>query len=79
MPSLLSAVSNLTIKAKIIAAFAIVLAITVGLGLFAAHRLGTVNETSVDLRDGITGWCQPIPCSRSMPKPTATASLKPFT
>jgi methyl-accepting chemotaxis protein len=28
-----------------------VLAITVGLGLFAAHRLGTVNETSVDLRD----------------------------
>ena len=53
MASLAASLNNLSIKAKIIGAFAIVLAITVTLGLFAAQRIGVVNESAVDLR---TNW-----------------------
>ncbi|MDB5405918.1 MAG: putative methyl-accepting chemotaxis protein [Rhodospirillales bacterium] len=42
---------NMTIKAKVIAAFATVLAVTVGLGVFAILRLAAVNEQAADIRD----------------------------
>ncbi|CAH2601963.1 HAMP domain-containing protein [Rhodovastum atsumiense] len=42
---------NLSIRAKVIVAFAIVLACTVGLGLFAVQRLDAVNDAAAKMRD----------------------------
>jgi methyl-accepting chemotaxis protein len=42
---------NMTIKTKVIAAFAAMLAVTVGLGIFANLRLAAVNEQAADIRD----------------------------
>ena len=44
---------NLSIRSKVIAAFAIVLALTCGLGYFAIDRLGAVNDAAYDIR---TNW-----------------------
>jgi methyl-accepting chemotaxis protein len=44
---------NLSIRSKVIAAFAIVLALTCGLGYFAVNRLGAVNDAAYDIR---TNW-----------------------
>lgn len=51
MSSLLSSLSNLSIKAKVISAFALVLCTSVGLGLFATQRIGAVNEQAAIVRD----------------------------
>ena len=51
----MSALSNLSIRAKVTGAFGLVLAITLALGLFAIDRLGTVNETAAEIRDN---WLQ---------------------
>jgi methyl-accepting chemotaxis protein len=42
---------NMTIKTKVIAAFAAMLAVTVGLGIFADLRLAAVNDQAADIRD----------------------------
>jgi methyl-accepting chemotaxis protein len=47
----LSSFKNMTIKRKVIAAFAAVLAVTVGLGVFAILRLAAVNYQAADIRD----------------------------
>jgi methyl-accepting chemotaxis protein len=39
--------NNITIRSKIIGAFALILAVTVGLGVFALQRLGAVNDGAV--------------------------------
>jgi methyl-accepting chemotaxis protein len=51
MSSLLSVLSNISIKAKVTSAFAIVLVTTVALGLFAMQRLGVVNDAAIEIRD----------------------------
>ncbi|MDO8289884.1 MAG: methyl-accepting chemotaxis protein [Parvibaculum sp.] len=51
MASLATSLNNLSIKAKIIGAFAVVLAITISLGIFAVQRIGLVNHDAVELRD----------------------------
>ena len=51
----MSALSNLSIRAKVIGAFGLVLVITLALGLFAIDRLGAVNETAAEIRDN---WLQ---------------------
>lgn len=43
--------SRFSIRAKLIAAFALVLSGTIGLGLFAVQRLDAVGATAADLRD----------------------------
>ena len=45
------AIQNLTIRSKVAAAFGLVLAVTLGLGLFAIERLGLVHERAADMRD----------------------------
>ena len=47
----MSRISNLSIRTRVIAAFATVLFVTVGLGLFAKARIGEVNEEAVDIRN----------------------------
>src|ERR1700751_508795 len=44
---------NLSIRAKVIGAFAIVLLLTGSLGYFAVNRLGAVNDAAHDIR---TNW-----------------------
>jgi methyl-accepting chemotaxis protein len=51
MSSLLSSLTNLSIKAKVISAFGFVLLATVFLGLFANQRLGTVGEAGMEIHD----------------------------
>ncbi|WP_293551198.1 methyl-accepting chemotaxis protein [Parvibaculum sp.] len=51
MSSLLSSLTNLSIKAKVISAFGLVLITTVALGLFATQRIGAVNEQAASVRD----------------------------
>ncbi|HTZ78521.1 MAG TPA: methyl-accepting chemotaxis protein [Stellaceae bacterium] len=46
----MSFLSNLSIRAKVIGAFAVVLAITLGLGLFSIDRLNSVNDVAADIR-----------------------------
>jgi methyl-accepting chemotaxis protein len=51
--------SNLSIRSKILAAFAVVLIAAAGLGLFAIDRLATVNGSAAEVRDNwlpATGW-----------------------
>jgi hypothetical protein len=43
--------SNVKIRVKLIGAFAVVLAASLGLGLFAIDRLGAVNEKAALIRD----------------------------
>ena len=53
------AFSNLSIRNKILAAFAIVLLTAVGLGGFAVERLAMVNGSAAEIRDNwlpATGW-----------------------
>jgi methyl-accepting chemotaxis protein len=45
----MSWLNNITIRTKIISAFALVLAVTVGLGVFAIQRLSAVNDNAVQL------------------------------
>jgi methyl-accepting chemotaxis protein len=45
------ALSNMSIRAKVIGAFAAVLAVTLGLGGFAMERLSAVNNTAVGLAE----------------------------
>ncbi|HYH17222.1 MAG TPA: methyl-accepting chemotaxis protein [Azospirillum sp.] len=47
----MSFLSNLSIRSKVLTAFAAVLAMTAGLGLFALERLGTVNADAAEIRD----------------------------
>jgi methyl-accepting chemotaxis protein len=42
---------DLSVSKKLIGAFALVLAVTVGLGLFAVSSLSALNDKSVDIRD----------------------------
>ncbi len=42
---------NLSIRSKVIAVFAVVLALTVGLGAFAVQRLQSVESASAEIRD----------------------------
>ena len=42
---------KISIRAKVIAAFAVVLAVTIGLGLFAIQRLAAVNDQAAEIRD----------------------------
>jgi methyl-accepting chemotaxis protein len=44
-------INNASIKAKVVGAFALVLAITATLGGFADNRLGAVNDHAADIRD----------------------------
>src|SRR4051794_5740857 len=51
--------SNLSIRAKVLLAFGIVLITAIGLGGFAIDRLGTVNGSAAEIRDNwlpATGW-----------------------
>ncbi len=45
------ALGNLSIRSKVVAAFAVVLALTVGLGAFAVQRLQSVESASAEIRD----------------------------
>ena len=45
------AIQNLTIRSKVALAFGLVLAVTLGLGLFAIERLGHVHERAANTRD----------------------------
>jgi hypothetical protein len=51
IPPVLPSFKNMTIKTKVIAAFAAMLAVTVGLGIFANLRLAAVNDQAADIRD----------------------------
>lgn len=51
MSSLLSSLSNLSIKAKVISAFGLILLATLGLGLFANQRLGIVGEAGTEIHE----------------------------
>jgi methyl-accepting chemotaxis protein len=55
-----SLISRFTIRGKLIAAFALVLCGTLGLGLFAVQKLDMVAATAADLRDN---W---LPTTRSL-------------
>ncbi|MDB5367914.1 MAG: methyl-accepting chemotaxis protein [Rhodospirillales bacterium] len=46
-----SSLNNMTIKTKVIAAFAAVLVVTIALGVFAVLRLAGVNAEAADIRD----------------------------
>ncbi len=52
--------SHLSIRTKLVAAFAVVLCGTVGLGLFAVQRLDGVNAAAADIRDN---W---LPATRAL-------------
>src|SRR5260370_32652876 len=56
----LSSFKNITIKTKLIAAFAAVLAVTMGLGVFAILRLAAVNDQAAEIRDN---W---LPATRAL-------------
>ncbi|HYM01746.1 MAG TPA: methyl-accepting chemotaxis protein [Stellaceae bacterium] len=43
--------NDLSIRTKVFGCFAVVLVVTMGLGLFAVHRLGTVNDAAAEIRD----------------------------
>lgn len=47
----MSRLQDLTIRAKVAAAFGLVLAITLALGLFAVEHLGIVHDRAADVRD----------------------------
>ena len=47
----MSVIDNVSIRAKLILAFAVVLSLTVGVGGFSIQRLGDVNATAADVRD----------------------------
>ncbi|HEY0836875.1 MAG TPA: methyl-accepting chemotaxis protein [Azospirillum sp.] len=47
----MSFLTNLSIRNKVLAAFACVLAVSAGLGLFAIERLGAVNTKAAEIRD----------------------------
>jgi methyl-accepting chemotaxis protein len=47
----MGAMNNWSIKAKVTGAFALVLLVAIGLGLFAVERLGAVNGAAADIRD----------------------------
>ncbi|MGQ9369796.1 methyl-accepting chemotaxis protein [Azospirillum sp. ST 5-10] len=47
----MTAFTDLTIRAKVLAIFALVLLTTAGLGAFAIERLGTVNDSAAEVRD----------------------------
>ena len=47
----MKAFQNLSIRTKVILAFAFVLTVTVGLGTFAVQRLGAVNDAAAEIRD----------------------------
>jgi methyl-accepting chemotaxis protein len=47
----MSVLDNVSIRAKLILAFAIVLSLTVGVGGFSIQRLSDVNEAAADIRD----------------------------
>lgn len=49
--SIASGFNNLRIGTKLFLAFATVLFITIGLGLFSVQRLGAVNDAALDVRD----------------------------
>tara|TARA_R110000868_G_scaffold22201_4_gene91138 strand:- start:257 stop:1960 length:1704 start_codon:yes stop_codon:yes gene_type:complete len=51
MSSALSRLENISIKAKVISAFAIVLVTTVALGLFSSNRMGAVNSYAGEVAD----------------------------
>ena len=53
-------ISSISIRAKLIAAFSLLLAGTIGLGLFAVERLDGVNAIAADLRDN---W---LPATRTL-------------
>ncbi len=56
----LRVIGDRSIRFKVIAAFGVVLAITVGLGLFAVERLGSVNSAAATLAaTGCPAWWQP--------------------
>lgn len=57
---MLSVVQNMTIKTKVITAFAAVLAVTMGLGVFAILRLSAVNDQAAVIRDN---W---LPSTRAL-------------
>jgi methyl-accepting chemotaxis protein len=50
MSSLFTFLSNLSIKAKVISAFALVLVVTVALGLFAVQRLSSIEDKAAEIR-----------------------------
>jgi methyl-accepting chemotaxis protein len=52
--------ANLSIKAKVISAFAFVLVVTLILGIFANQRLGAVNDSAAEVRDN---W---LPATRAL-------------
>jgi methyl-accepting chemotaxis protein len=56
----MSRISNVSIRTRVIAAFATVLLVTVTLGMFAKIRLGEVNDAAVDIRDN---W---LPATRDL-------------
>ncbi len=56
----MSFIDNVSIRTKVIAAFAIVLFITCGLGLFAVNGLGRINGSAAEIRDN---W---LPATRSL-------------
>ena len=51
MSSIMSRLENISIKAKVISAFAVVLVTTVVLGLFASNRMGAVNTYAGEVAD----------------------------
>ena len=53
-------ISSISIRAKLITAFTLILAGTIGLGLFALERLDGVNAIAADLRDN---W---LPATRTL-------------
>ena len=53
-------ISSISIRAKLITAFTLLLAGTIGLGLFALERLDGVNAVAADLRDN---W---LPATRTL-------------
>jgi methyl-accepting chemotaxis protein len=59
--------SNLTIRAKVITAFAVVLVTTALLGIFAVIRLGAVNDAAAEVRNN---W---LPATRDLGMITATS------
>jgi methyl-accepting chemotaxis protein len=49
----MSFISNLTIRAKLLAAFGVVLLCVVGLGLFAVSELAAVNDVAANVRENL--------------------------
>jgi methyl-accepting chemotaxis protein len=59
---MISALANVSIRAKVLGAFVCILLITLALGGFAVQRLSTVNDLAVDVRDN---W---LPGTRALGK-----------